>query len=263
MSDKLTVVEQKEVTFYDDELTAVRGDDEKIYVSIRRMCEALGVDRRGQMRRIRDHEVLVEGYRRGGLISPPGKKGGGGRQEAALLRVDLVPLWLSGISPNRVSEEIRPKLVRFLKEAANVLWEAFQEGRLTADPTFDELLNTDSDAAQAYKLGVAIMKLARNQMLMDARIDSHETRLEAIEAQLSAPDHALSQSQAMQVSQAVKAVAIAQGKETGRNEFGSVYGELYRKFEVTSYKLLPSAMFEEVMDWLTEWHATLTGDAPF
>jgi hypothetical protein len=50
---------------------------------------------------------------------------------------------------------------------------------------------------------------------------------------------------------------------TGSNQFGAVYGELYRKFGITSYKLLPAHRFEEAMKFLTEWYTTLTGEAPF
>lgn len=52
---------------------------------------------------------------------------------AGLIRVDVVPLFLTGISVNSVRDEIRPKLERFQREAAKVLWEAFQQGRSTAD----------------------------------------------------------------------------------------------------------------------------------
>lgn len=187
----------------------------------------------------------------------------GGRQNVGMLRVDLVPLWLSGVSTNAVKEEIRPKLIKFQREAAKVLWEAFQEGRLTAEPSLDELLQSDSPAAQAYRMAQAVMTLARQQLLLEGRLDDHETRLEAIESQLASPSHAVSQSQAMQISQAVKAVAIALGKQTKRNEFGAVYGELYRKFDVTSYKLIPASAFAAVMDWLTEWHQELTGKTLF
>jgi len=59
-------------------------------------------------------------------------------------------------------------------------------------------------------------------------------------------------------------VAIALGKQTKRNEFGGVYGELYRKFDVTGYKLVPAAKFEAVMAWLNEWYQSLTNqDLPF
>ncbi|NHZ72705.1 MAG: hypothetical protein GWP17_06450 [Aquificales bacterium] len=147
------------------------------------------------------------------------------------------------------------------------LWEAFQEGRLTTDTLFEDLLAQETDAVQAYKMAMAVMKLAQNQILLEARLtdrlDTHENRLEALESQLSAPEHVVTQTQPMQISQSVKAVAIELGKQTGRNEFGGVYGEMYRKFEITSYKALPSAKFEACLAWLTGWHQTLVGDAPF
>ena len=46
-------------------------------------------------------------------------------------------MWLSGVDVRRVKEDIKDKLVdQYQKESAKVLWEAFQEGRPTADPTF-------------------------------------------------------------------------------------------------------------------------------
>ncbi len=258
MSKDLTVIEQKEVEFYDDQLTAVRANDERVYVAIRHMCDALEIDTQGQTQRIDRHTILSEGKGVCNLHTP------GGEQSAIVLRVDLVPLWLSGIRTKAISDAaIREKLENFQREAAAVLWEAFQDGRLTADPTFDELLQTDSDAVQAYKMLQGMVKLARNQIVLESRLDDHDQRLEAIEGQLSPPSHVITQSQAMQISQAVKAVAIEQGKQTKRNEFGAVYGELYRKYEVTSYKLLPASRFDEAMEFLTEWHQSLTGKEPF
>ena len=61
----------------------------------------------------------------------------------------------------------------------------------------------------------------------------------------------------------MKAVAIKMAQKSGRNEFGGVYGELYRKFGITSYKMLPAGRFEEAMEFLNEWYGSLTGDEPF
>ena len=259
MSEKaLQPIEQKEVDFYGDELTAVRADDNQVYVSVSQMCGALGIDPQAQTRRIRRHDILADGFKGVAKLATPG-----GRQTGYVLRVDLVPLWLSGIRASAVNEEVQPKLRRFQQEAAKVLWEAFQEGRLTADPTFTELLQTDSPAVQAYKTFQALTKLARNQVLLEAKVETHEKRLEAIEAQLGDPGQHVTPDQASQISQAVKAVALAYGKQTGRNEFGAVYGEMYRKFGITGYKQLPAGKFNACMAWLTEWHQTLTGSAPF
>ena len=264
MDEKLlAVVEQREVTFYEDELIAVRSEDGQVYVAIRQMCSALGLDQRSQRRRIQNHTVLSDGYTGGVIMTPPGPGGGGGRQQAALLRVDLVPLWLSTIETTRVKEQNRPKMERFQREAAKALWEAFQQGRLTADLDFDALLAADSPEAQAYKMAQAVLQLARNQLLMRAQLTDHENRLETIEAQLGDTGRNVTPDQASQLSQAVKAVALAQGKKTGRNEFGAVYGELYRKFGITSYKMLPARRFEEAMKFLTAWHESLSGTVPF
>ena len=264
MDEKLlAVVEQREVTFYEDELIAVRSEDGQVYVAIRQMCSALGLDQRSQRRRIQNHTVLSDGYTGGVIMTPPGPGGGGGRQQAALLRVDLVPLWLSTIETTRVKEQNRPKMERFQREAAKALWEAFQQGRLTADLDFDALLAADSPEAQAYRMAQAVLQLARNQLLMRAQLTDHENRLETIEAQLGDTGRNVTPDQASQLSQAVKAVALAQGKKTGRNEFGAVYGELYRKFGITSYKMLPARRFEEAMKFLTAWHESLSGTVPF
>lgn len=175
------------------------------------------------------------------------------------MRVDLVPLWLAGVDTNRVNEEVRPKLKHFQHEVAKVLWEAFQEERLTADPLFDDLLQQDTPEVQAYKMIQGLLQLVCSQMLLKSRLDENEQCLEAIESQLAAPAHNISQSQAMQLSQAVKAVAFEYGKQTKRNEHPAVYGEMYRGFEITSNKSLPTARFQECMDWLTEWYIQLTG----
>ena len=190
--EKLEIIEQREVTFYDDELVAVRGADGHVYVSVRHLCDALGLTRSSQVNRIKRHEVLAEGYKGGFILTPPSASGrGGGRQQAGLLRVDLVPLWLTGVSLKAVKEEIRPKLKRYQLEAAKVLWEAFQDGRLTNDLAFDELLQGASPAAQAYKMAAAIMRMARQQLFLEAQLESqatqlqdHEQRLEQIETTL-------------------------------------------------------------------------------
>lgn len=253
----LTVVAQREVTFYGDELIAVKAADGQIYVSLPNMCAALGLVTQGQARRIARQEILAEGYTWVDILSSQGQEPPQNRR-TGVLRADLLPLWLSGLSVKSVRPEMQPKIKQYQREAAQVLWEAFQEGRLTADPTFSDLLKADTPAVQAYKALLAAVELARNQVIMEAQLVDHSRRLEAIEAQLGDPGRHVTPDQASQISQAVKAVALRLGKQTGRNEHASVYGELYRTFGVTSYKMVPATRFQEVMDWLTGWHEDLS-----
>jgi len=261
----LQVVEQKTVGFYEDELVAIRVSDGHIYVSLRHLCSALGVDAQAQTRRIQRQSVLEKGFAQMPIMTPSR-----GEQQAHVLRVDLVPLFLSGVSTKAVSEEARPKLEQFQEEAAKVLWEAFQEGRLTSPLTLDELLKTDSPAVQAYRMAEAIMKMAQQQLFLEAQLETHthqltdhDNRLELIEEQLGDTKQNITPEQAMQISQAVKAVAHELGKRTKRNEYGGVYGELYRRYNINSYKILPKSKFENALNWLNEWLQSMISGSPF
>lgn len=253
----LVPIDQKQVEFYGDELTAVRIDND-IFVSVRHLCDALGLDRASQARRMRRDEILAEGYQGSVMVTSPG-----GPQRSGMLRVDLVPFWLAKVDVSRVREEIKPKLKHYQKEVVKVLWEAFQEGRLTSEPSFDDLLAQDTPEAQAYKIIQGMLQLARSQVLMRAQIEDNSRRLEVIEIQLGDPGRHVTPEQASQISQAVKTVAMKLSKASGRNEYGGVYGELYRKFGITSYKQLPASKFDGAMSWLNEWREGIEGDVPF
>jgi len=183
--------------------------------------------------------------------------------------LDYLSGFLFGINADRVNPEYREDVIRYQRECYKVLSEALTEGRLITDITFDDLLQTaDPGAVQAYQIAQAVVRLARNQILLESRlsgrIDDHEGRLITLESQLGDTGRNVTPDQASQLSQAVKAVAIELGKKSGRNEFGAIYGELYRKFGITSYKMLPARRFDEAMKFLTDWHETITGAAgPF
>jgi hypothetical protein len=265
MDKSLAVTEQKTVEFYGDDIVAIRATDGTVYIPVRPICELLGVDWNGQRRRINRDAVLSQEIQGVDVTSTPG-----GTQTMLCLPLDYISGFLFGLNPDRTKPELRDRIIRYQRECYKVLNEAFQEGRLTADPSFSELLNADSPAAQAYRMARAVMELARNQVLLESRLESHgyrlddhERRLEDVEATLGDTGRLVTPDQASQISQAVKAVAIALGKKSGRNEFGGVYGELYRKFGITGYKQLPAAKFQGAMVWLNEWREELEGDLPF
>lgn len=270
----LTVVEQKEVEFYGDDVIAVRAEDERVYVSVRHICEALGIDVQAQTRRIERHTILSAGVRWVAVLTTQLRDGEEYQQtrRTRVLRVDLVPLWLSGIRSKSVREEIRPKLERFQQEAADVLWEAFKEGRLSADDTFDELTKANTPEAKAYHMAKAIYDMARQQLILSNRIEIQGTaielnsqRIESIEARLGDSTRFIDTVEQVSISQAVKTIALELGRRSGRNEFGGVWGEVYRQFQVTSYLQLPSQRFDEVMNFLRQWWESLTdgGEIPF
>lgn len=254
----LVPVQQRDVEFYGDQIAAVQLDDGSIYVPIRPICGFLGIDWSAQRQRILRDAVLASEIKGVVVTTTPG-----GPQEMTCLPLPFIPGWLFGINANRVKEELREKIITYQRECFQVLWEAFETGRLTQS----ELMTGDSPAVRAYQLAMAVADLARHQVLMEARLsgrmDNVEQRLESIEATLGDPGRHITEEQASQLSQAVKAVAMKMSESTGRNEYGGVYGELYRKFGITSYKHLPAAKFDEALGWLTAWHQSLVGEEPF
>jgi hypothetical protein len=75
-------------------------------------------------------------------------------------------------------------------------------------------------------------------------------RVTTLERQL-APGDPITDEQAAEIAQKVKALAMAQGGEG--DSFQAIWGELYRRFRVTSYKLIPRSKFAAVIAFLDEW----------
>jgi len=267
----LVVIEQKEVVFYNDMITAVLVADGNVYVPIRPICKLLGVAWDPQRRRITRDPVLSEAAKGVTVtVAPSSRDGrGGGPQEMTCLPLDYLNGWLFGITASRVKEEIRSRLIQYQKECYRILFQAFQEGQLTTDSSFNELLqNAESPSVQAYHIAQAMVKMARQQILIESRLDQHDSalasnmqRIENLETRLGDPRRLILPEQATRIAQAVKLVALELGKQSGRNEFQGVWGELYRRFQVPSYRELPAAKFEEAMLFLRDWYSSLTDES--
>jgi hypothetical protein len=284
--NKLAVVEQKEIEFYGDAITAVLSEDGTVYVPVRPICDALGVAWDPQRRRIYRDPILTESVMSVTVtvtdIDPSSRRPRS--SEMIALPLDYLNGWLFGMNADRVKPEVRDRVLRYQRECYRVLFQAFHQQKVTAAPIegvdVDELLRTGDDPeAYAYRIALAVANMARQQLMLryqlqeqGQRLDSHEQqldmygeRIEQIEANLGDPARHISSAQASRISQAVKAIGLELGKRSGRNEFGGVYGELYRRFEITAYRELPAGKYDEAMSFLRQWHGSLTddGEVPF
>jgi hypothetical protein len=263
---------QKQILFYGDRIVAVQLEDGEVYVPVRQMCDLLGIGYQGQIDRIRRDPVLQK-YEQQVTVEADGGSRGGGAQATNCLALKYVPGWLFGINASRVRDDVREKLVLYQEQVYDVIWQAFRE-EVNAPVVRSGALD---DLAVVEQMGLAIYRLARQQRAMEARLDNVEdtvweldertrTDLDRLQEQLNALELRLapaaraatiSEGQAAELSQAVKTVAIALGKKSGRNEFGAIYGELYRRFGITSYRHLPASAYQEAIDWLTGWYRSL------
>ena len=256
---------QRVISFYGDELLGVQQDDGTIYAPFARICDNLGLGRDGQAQRVRRHAVLLE------ALTTLDIETTSGIQPMLCLRVDALPLWLAGIQASRVREDLREKLIRYQREAAHVLWQAFRS-QIISEPIGDALTaSSDNELAelqQIVEMGRAIMQMAQEQIEQRRRMDiaarvvkglqtdvvDIQVRLGVLENKVN-PAAYISDTQAAEVSTKVKALAeMLTKQDKSKNQYQGVFAELYRRFGVPSYKMLRREQFDSVIAFLDDWH---------
>ncbi len=268
----IEALHQRIVPFYGDEVVAVQHPDSTVYVLFARLCENLGLTRSSQVRRVQRHAVLSKGL---ALLSIQTESG---VQEIQCLRLDLLPLWLSGVHAGRVKAELQAKLVRYQEEAAVVLWQAFRPQIVveeTAIVPADQhaIVPVDTHAIeqlqQIAEMGYAIARMAeqqielqRQQQALSGRMDTAarvikdvQVRLGILEDKLH-PAAYITEAQAAEVSNQVKGLAeLLTGAAGGKNQYQGIFAELYRRFGVASYKLIRQEQYAQVLQFLEDWRA--------
>jgi hypothetical protein len=267
MTDAL---DRRIIPFYGDELIAVQQPDGTIYVLFARLCENLGLARRSQVLRVQRHAVLAKG------LMTLHVRTDGGPQEVQCLRLDLLPLWLSGLQASRVKPEIQPKLVHYQEDVAVVLWQAFKPQIAVEETAITQVIDEHvlQQLQHIAEMGRAITRMAEQQIelqqqqqaltgRMDAAariikdvygmVTSIDVRLGILEDQIQ-PASFITDQQATEVSNRVKALAeLLTGKDAAKNWYQGIFQELYRRFGVSSYKLIHQEQYESVLTFLEDW----------
>jgi hypothetical protein len=109
-----------------DTLWARRDEDGRVFVAVKPICEAIGLDWHSQRQRIHRTPALAEGEV---MITSPS---GGGMQQALCLPLDLIPGWLFGVDVNRVKPALRDRLIAYQRECHRVLFDHFSGTIATA-----------------------------------------------------------------------------------------------------------------------------------
>lgn len=105
------------VAFHGDELLA-HQDERGVWVVLKRVCEALGLQAHGQAAKLKDKPWAVT--QTICATGPDGKN-----YEMMALHLDALPMWLATIDAGRVAPAVRAKIERYQVEAAKVLRDHF------------------------------------------------------------------------------------------------------------------------------------------
>jgi P22_AR N-terminal domain len=269
----LVPLEERSVDFYGDEVIAVLVEVdgvEHVYVPIRPVCTYLGLSTDGQRQRIQRNRVLSKKAR----IVHIGSSKMGGSPDMICIPLDMLNGWLFGVDVNRVKEELQERVLLYQEECYRILAEAFQL-RTAMTPAQSASITV---LEQLRDYGLALAQLATDQMEMEKTI-AHQgerldkaalvvgdivKRLKYIERRV-APGAIITEEQAMVLSQTVKALAelLTERDAHKKNSHQAIFGELYRRFGITNYKVLPIDNFEEAILFLENWRkAVLKSQQP-
>lgn len=254
------VQQQATVIFAAAEIVAVRNaDDSYIYASFPHLCRAQGLDVESQLASISQHLVLDAGLLNFDLVI--GKR----VLTTPCLRASLIALWLAGIPSKRLKPDKQARIEYFQLQAGDVLNRFFGPGPETVAPGSAPAIVPAGSPEPAYAEGLAIARLAWEEALKaQAKADEAAAKAAAVEAvqevalqrldRLEArllPREVITEEQATYITDLVKQAAIGLSQKAGGgNFFGTVYGQLYRLFNVTSYKQLTQAQYPKAVAWL-------------
>lgn len=127
------------VNFRGDTLYGFKQDD-GVFLALKPMVQAMGLDWSAQFRRVQRDPILAEGI---AMMATP--FGQGGDQEALCLNVEFVQGWLFTIDSLRIKDDdVRKKVQLYQRECYTVLHAHFtgkSKGRIEADGDPDEALS--------------------------------------------------------------------------------------------------------------------------
>jgi hypothetical protein len=272
MSDEtaLIPVEQREITFYEDQITAVLVEEEdgerRVYVPIRPLVDALGMAWSGQYERIQRDPVLSDVAMSVRVtrtdIDPESRRPH--TSELLALPLGFVNGWLFGINANRVKEGIRDRLILYQRECYEVLADAFLGPRETAvTPAQANLIQIRELARAVMEQADELIRIEDRQTAVEDRMEQAaqwagqvNKRLSAVERRVKAGP--LTEEQAEEIKARVNQIAEAMAKEDpGKSHYPGIYAALQRQAGVTSYKAIPPAAYEAAVKWLDGWLETI------
>jgi hypothetical protein len=243
----------------------VRHSDGAIYLSIRDLCDVIGIKRSSQMRRLRSHTDLSQGLALFTVHTA------GGPQAQEFLALEKMPAWLLSVSTARSPAEVRDKLSYLQSYLVREVYAAF--ARLAGLP--EQASREVEDLGELSRIDTAVSALAERQAAIEQSQDRARDawrdlarhvreltdRLAALEQQESG---AISRGQRGHIYQLVQtwgaAKAAREPRLTRSAAYMSVWAALKARFHVARYEDLPAVRYEECVAFIKAAYKALTGE---
>jgi len=255
---ELRLIDEFPFTFQGQTFVVGLANDRKLYLPLRPICQALGIDFASQRKRVLRNAAISDALTNLTFQNYPYSEEGGRRREASCLRLDRLPYWLGTIEASRIPDEGRRRaIVRFQREFADVAWLAFRSQILPGDMIAELDASLPAQVQLYHKAMDEAAEMRHGLQDHEGRIDRLEERMTGLEARLEGTDF-INPEQGRRYQIMVSLLADVLGKKGKGSPHAQVHNEVKRAFKVPSYLLIPEARFTDVVRFLAGWYQRLT-----
>jgi hypothetical protein len=255
------------VTFFEHPVLAARVRDGTILLSVRDLCDAVGLRRYSQIRRIRADAELRDGLQT--LRVPTA----GGPQEVEFLILEFVPAWISTVDRSRASTVVQERL-RFLRLfSIRHVYDAITQAAGLPSGTsrniedlrdlqqFDEAIHGIAERQRALEESQQALESSQEKARQAWR--DHEHRIRALEEQ-RAQNLTLSPIQRGHMYQLVHIWAQARVAREGIAFSAAIkgcWGVLKGRYQVAKYEDIKASEYDDCIGFVRRSYEKLTGES--
>lgn len=247
------------VTFFDHPCLAVRSADGTIHISVRDLCDAVGLRSHSQLRRLRADEDLTDGLQTFRVSTH------GGPQDQEFLILEFVPTWITSVQRSRASVTVRERLRHLRLFIIRETYNAFArtaglpEGESRAIEDLQDIEHLD-DAMAA--LAERQQQIEESQHRARSAWRELESRVRLLEEKVGGQISMEQRGHIYQLVQAWAAARIEREPELSRSEiFQTCWVAIKTRYRLAKYEHLPVEQYADCIAYIKQAYRRLTGEA--
>ena len=239
--------------FYGEIYDGALAEDRNLYVPVRSLTERLGMDVRGQQRRLQNSHTLSQHLAK---IEMPTEYAGGVRmRQVVCIHVEYVGEWMKEIELGKVAPDIRDE-IRRIQEELSLVMRAHMRTSIVPQDILDEL-NPDMHPAMSeyfdrmHELKTFLLMISKEMSSQSTAISELEKRVIGLEG--IRPEETVNTAQRLAIRQMIQAIGRIRAKRRDPNPYNGTYGQFYADFKINHYGELAPEQYDAAVKYLRDW----------
>lgn len=239
--------------FYGEIYDGALAEDRNLYVPVRSLTARLGMDVRGQQRRLQNSHTLSQHL---AMIEMPTAYAGGMRmRQVVCIHVEYVGEWMKEIELGKVAPDVRDE-IRRIQEELSLVMRAHIRTSIVPQDVLDEL-NPDLNPAMREYFD-RMHELKTFLLMISKEVSNHTTAINELEKRViglegTRPEETINTAQRLAIRQMIQAIGRIRAKRRDPNPYNGTYNQFYVDFKINHYGELPPEKYESAVKYLRDW----------